>query len=170
MVPQYPRPVGAEPTSVGVYLAVGDSMSIDYYTGVDGGGSASQLARKLRFEFVDLMVDGNTTHGVLADLARARAAADVVTLTAGGNDVLAGDLPGAILGRLRRIAERIEPLGARVIVNTIYDPSDGDDELGRRELGAEPSSADIANRRAKRWTSVDSGLCLASICTAKRLS
>jgi lysophospholipase L1-like esterase len=120
---------------MGVYLAVGDSMSIDYYTGVDGGGAVSQLARKLRFELVDLTVDGNTTDGVLADLARAPAAADVVTLTAGGNDLLRGDLPGAILRRLRQIAARLEPLGARVVVNTIYDPSDGDDEVGRRELG-----------------------------------
>jgi lysophospholipase L1-like esterase len=120
---------------MGVYLAVGDSMSIDDYTGVDGGGAASQLARKLRLELVDLTVDGNTTHSVLADLARAPAAADVVTLTAGGNDLLGGDLPHAILRRLHQIAERIEPLGARVVVNTIYDPSDGDDQLGRRELG-----------------------------------
>ena len=106
------------PYGVGVYLAVGDSMSIDAYTGVDGGGAASQLARKLRLELVDLTADGNTTHGVLADLARAPAAADVVTLTAGGNDLLGGDLPGAILGRLHQIAARLEPLGARVVVNT----------------------------------------------------
>jgi lysophospholipase L1-like esterase len=77
---------------VGVYLAVGDSMSIDAYTGVDGGGAASQLARKLRLELLDLTADGNTTDGVLADLARAPAAAEVVTLTAGGNDLLFGDL------------------------------------------------------------------------------
>jgi lysophospholipase L1-like esterase len=79
---------------VGVYLAVGDSMSIDYYTDVDGGGAASQLARKLGLELLDLTVDGNTTDGVLADLARAPAVADVVTLTAGGNDLLRGELPG----------------------------------------------------------------------------
>jgi lysophospholipase L1-like esterase len=122
-------------TNVGVYFAVGDSMSIDAYTGIEGGGAVSQLARKLRLELVDLTADGNTTHGVLADLARAPAAADVVTLTAGGNDLLCGELPGAILGRLHQIAARFEPLRARVVVNTVYDPSDGDDELGRRELG-----------------------------------
>jgi lysophospholipase L1-like esterase len=118
-----------------VYLALGDSISIDEYTGVRGGGAASQLARKLGLELVDLTQDGNTTPGVLADLARAPAAADVVTLTAGGNDLLGGDLPRAILRRLHQIAERIEPLGARVVVNTIYDPSDGDNDVGRRELG-----------------------------------
>src|SRR5205809_6600961 len=51
-------------------------------------GAPSQLARKLGVELVDLTRNGNTTHGVLADLARAPSAADFVTLTAGGNDLL----------------------------------------------------------------------------------
>ena len=118
-----------------VYVALGDSISIDDYTGVSGGGAPAQLARRLGVELVDLTRDGNTTHGVLADLARAPAAADIVTLTAGGNDLLGGELPRGILRRLDQIAERIEPLGARVILNTVYDPSDGDNEVGRRELG-----------------------------------
>jgi lysophospholipase L1-like esterase len=120
---------------MGLYLALGDSISIDDYTGVPGGGAPSQLARKLGVELVDLTRDGNTTQGVLVDLARTPAAADVVTLTAGGNDLLVGDLPRAILRRLHQIAQRIQPLGARVVVNTIYDPSDGDNDVGRRELG-----------------------------------
>jgi lysophospholipase L1-like esterase len=118
-----------------IYLALGDSISIDDYTGVPGGGARSQLARKLGLELVDLTRDGNTTQGVLADLARAPAAADIITLTAGGNDLLGGDLPRAVLRRLHQIAHRIQPLGARVVLNTIYDPSDSDNEVGRRELG-----------------------------------
>ena len=118
-----------------IYLALGDSISIDDYTGVRGGGAASQLARKLGLNFVDLTRDGNTTRGVIADLAQAPAPADVVTLTAGGNDLLGGDLPRTILHRLHQIAVRIQPLGARVVINTIYDPSDGDNAVGRRELG-----------------------------------
>jgi lysophospholipase L1-like esterase len=117
------------------YLALGDSISIDDYTGVPGGGAPSQLARKLGVELADLTRDGNTTEGVLGDLARAPAAADVVTLSAGGNDLLLGDRPRAILRRLDQIAERIQPLGARVVINTVYDPSDGDNNVGRRELG-----------------------------------
>jgi lysophospholipase L1-like esterase len=120
---------------MGIYLALGDSASIDDYTGVPGGGAASQLARKLGVDLVDLTRDGNTTQGVLADLALAPAAADVVTLTAGGNDLLAGHLPRAILRRLHEIAQRMQPLGACVVVNTIYDPSDGDNDVGRRALG-----------------------------------
>jgi lysophospholipase L1-like esterase len=126
--------VGIVP-SLRVYVALGDSISIDDYTGVRGGGAASQLAGKLGLELVDLTRDGNTTQGVLADLAAAPVAADIVTLTAGGNDLLGGDLPRTILRRLHQIAARIQPLGARVIINTVYDPSDGDNDLGRRELG-----------------------------------
>jgi GDSL-like Lipase/Acylhydrolase family len=73
-----------------IYLALGDSISIDDYTGVSGGGAASQLARELGLDLVDLTRDGNTTHGVIADLTQAPAAADIVTLTAGGNDLLLG--------------------------------------------------------------------------------
>jgi hypothetical protein len=49
--------------------------------------------RKLAVELVDVARDGNTTEGVLGDLARAPAAAHFVTLTAGGNDLLGGADP-----------------------------------------------------------------------------
>ncbi len=130
-----------------LYVALGDSISIDDYTGVAGGGAPSQLARRLGVELLDLTRDGNTTHGVLADLARAPAAADLVTITAGGNDLLGGELPRAILRRLDRIADAIQPLGARVIVNTVYDPSDGDNEVGRRALGLSRLAAIELRRR-----------------------
>jgi lysophospholipase L1-like esterase len=130
-----------------VYVALGDSISIDDYTGVAGGGASSQLARRLQADLVDLTRDGNTTRGVLADLARAPADADVVTLTAGGNDLLGGDSPRQILRRLHEIADKIERLGARVLVNTVYDPSDGDNEVGRRELGLSRLAALELRRR-----------------------
>jgi lysophospholipase L1-like esterase len=138
-----------------VYLALGDSISIDDYTGVAGGGAASQLARMLDIELVDLTRDGNTTRGVLADIARAPSSADVATLTAGGNDLLGGDFPRAILRRLDAIAVQIERLGARVIVNTVYDPSDGDNDVGRRELGLS-RLASIELRR--RLNAVNNGI------------
>jgi hypothetical protein len=53
-------------------------------------------SRKIDLDLLDLTRDGNTTHGVLADLAQAPAAAEVVTLAAGGNDLLRGHLPRAI--------------------------------------------------------------------------
>src|SRR6266487_3706303 len=90
--PRTGRTLRASFLAMAIYLALGDSISIDDYTGVHGGGAASQLARKLGLELVDLTRDGNTTQGVLADLAAAPVAADIVTLTAGGNDLLGGDL------------------------------------------------------------------------------
>jgi hypothetical protein len=155
--------------AMAVYVALGDSISIDDYTGVTGGGAPSQLARRLGAEFVDLTRDGNTTGGVLADLARVPGAADVVTLTAGGNDLLGGSLPRGILRRLEQIVDRIEPLGARVIVNTVYDPSDGDDHVGRRELGLSRVAAlelrrrlNALNRGIRRLTA-DRGFLLADL-------
>jgi acyl-CoA thioesterase-1 len=130
-----------------VYVALGDSISIDDYTGIAGGGAPSQLARSAGFDLVDLTRDGNTTHGVLGDLARAPGGADVVTLTAGGNDLLVGELPRHILRRLDQIGDRIEQLDGRVIVNTVYDPSDGDNEVGRHELGLSRLAALELRRR-----------------------
>ncbi len=130
-----------------VYVALGDSISIDDYTGVVGGGAPTQLARKLDLDLVDLTRDGNTTRGVLEDLRRAPAAAEIVTLTAGGNDLLGGELPRPILRRLGEIADGVERVGARVIINTVYDPSDGDDEVGRRELGLSRLAAFELRRR-----------------------
>src|ERR671935_14234 len=75
------RPPRGIVMAMSIYLALGDSISIDDYTGVRGGGAPSQLARKLGFDLVDLTRDGNTTRGVLADLAGAPPAAEVVTLT-----------------------------------------------------------------------------------------
>jgi lysophospholipase L1-like esterase len=92
---------------------------------------------------------------VLADLDDAPLAAEVVTLTAGGNDLLSGELPHGILRRLHQIAQRIKPLDARVVVNTIYDPSDGDNDVGRRELGLS-RLATIELRR--RLNAVNSGI------------
>ena len=137
-----------------LYLALGDSISIDDYTGVAGGGAPSQLARKAGLDLIDLTRDGNTTEGVLADLAQAPGGADVVTLTAGGNDLLIGQPPDAILRNLEEIAARIKPLDARTVFNTVYDPSDGDDALGR-ELGL--SQLETVELR-RRLTTLNTGI------------
>jgi lysophospholipase L1-like esterase len=100
------------------YLALGDSLPIDKYTGEAGGGAASQLARHLGRdgEFVDLMRDGQVTNAVLRDLARLRRtgslAPDLVTLTIGGNDFLKGVAVDAILANVETIAGELAALGA----------------------------------------------------------
>ena len=123
------------------YVALGDSISIDDYTGVRGGGAASQLARLLdATDFVDLTRDGHVTDGVLADLARVPPEPDVVTLTVGGNDLLMGRPARQIVDNVAAIAERLAPFRAHTILNTVYDPTDGDDELGQRALGLPPET------------------------------
>jgi len=67
------------------YLALGDSMSIDDYTGVTGGGAANQFFRTLGegWEIDDRTLDGCCMGDVPVD-----AAGEVITLTIGGNDLL----------------------------------------------------------------------------------
>ncbi len=67
------------------YLALGDSMSIDDYTGVAAGGAVAQLHHRLPREWnlVDETFDGCTMAGVPTELR-----ADLITLTIGGNDLL----------------------------------------------------------------------------------
>lgn len=146
-----------------IYFALGDSISIDDYTGVAGGGAASQFARLIApAEFHDLTRDGATTAAVLASLDTVTFRPGVVTLTAGGNDLLqmayaVGRQSGAllpatlaqaaspILDNLRRIADRLSAYGCPVILNTIYDPTDGADALADR-LGVPPSWRTIYNQ------------------------
>jgi lysophospholipase L1-like esterase len=128
------------------YLALGDSISIDDYTEVVGGGAARQFARLVgATEVEDWTRDGCTTQGVLEALGQVRGRPDVVTLTAGGNDLLQGFLDvgspagGPVGGwlavaetpaaNLERIAAILAAYRCPVILNTVYDPTDGDDSL-----------------------------------------
>jgi lysophospholipase L1-like esterase len=114
------------------YLALGDSISIDDYTGVEGGGAVSQLAARLGArgaDLQDLTRDGNTTDGVLADLQLVNGRPDLVTLTAGGNDFLKGRVPATIAANVEKIARQLVNFRCTVILNTVYDPTDGDQSL-----------------------------------------
>jgi len=67
------------------YLALGDSMSIDDYTGVQGGGAVSQFFRTLgkNWSLDDHTFDGCQMAGVPRN-----GCGDLITLTIGGNDLL----------------------------------------------------------------------------------
>jgi lysophospholipase L1-like esterase len=74
------------------HLALGDSMSIDLYTGVPGGGAVAQLFRRLQarepgcWRLDDRTCDGCTIEGVARLLPLPPA--DLVTMTVGGNDLV----------------------------------------------------------------------------------
>ena len=122
------------------YLALGDSISIDEYTEVGSGGAASQFSRLVgATQFQDLTRDGRTTAGVLEAWSEITLWPNAVTLTAGGNDFLQGSFQalnsitdwGRVasepLGNLEEVAARLADFACPIIVNTIYDPTDGDD-------------------------------------------
>ena len=155
-------------TGAGGYVALGDSISIDDYSGGPGRGGASLLYANRDEDFPDwrgrdlrstapgtafalLATDGATT-GTLLDRQLPRLAAQperpaLVTLTIGGNDLLGayGDTAAAraVVARvaaaldraLAAIGETLAP-GGRVVVGTVYDPSDGTADAER--LGLPP--------------------------------
>jgi lysophospholipase L1-like esterase len=162
------------------YLALGDSISIDLYPGLDvaereglshpppGLGAASLLFqnddRWPEFEGRDLSTrcpgiahtnltqDGATTRTVLAmQIPRIPEDAEgpaLVTLTAGGNDLLAlldvdprpaeaghsHGVPsiGDVARTLERVVSRVRGLlpDCDLVVGTVYDPTDGSGDLG----------------------------------------
>jgi lysophospholipase L1-like esterase len=151
-----------------VYAALGDSISIDDYAGGPGRGGASLLARNndddfpewsgrdLRSHWPDvplrlLATDGATPwtvlHEQLPRLQSFHSRPSLVTLTAGGNDVLAcfGDTRAALeavrtvtsqLGRVLADLGSMTAADAVVVVGTVYDPSDGTG--GAAQLGLPP--------------------------------
>jgi lysophospholipase L1-like esterase len=163
-----------------VYVALGDSMSIDDYAGGAGRGAASLLHRNRDADFPDWVGRDLATLGYTAQiLARDGAtSADVlhrqlplivrrpalVTITMGGNDLLAayGDATAGeaaiaqvatvgeeVLTRLRAAASE----DCRVVVSTVYDPSDGTGEIATAGLPAWPQG--LALIRTLNTTLVD---------------
>jgi lysophospholipase L1-like esterase len=122
-----------------VYVALGDSISIDLYAGGKGRGGASLLARNRDDDFPDwrghdfattrpelgfrlLATDGATTSSLL-DIQLPRLDASgvvprVVTLTVGGNDVFGAygdtdralELVGVVRARVGRVLERLHAM------------------------------------------------------------
>ncbi len=135
-----------------LYVALGDSMSIDVYAGGLGRGAASLLHRNRDadfpdwtgrdlytrgFEILDLAVDGALTADVLErQLPRLDRPADVVTMTMGGNDLMMtfGDTRSAeaviehVAATGDEILRRLRAVvagDAAIVLTTVYDPSDG---------------------------------------------
>src|SRR3954466_6517287 len=156
------------------YVALGDSISIDEYAGGPGRGGASLhfanrdedfpewRGRELSavqpgLAFFLLAIDGATTRTLLqAQLPRLRALEvrpTLVTLTVGGNDLLAayGDTGAArkvIAGVETAVDSALAELTgvraptARIVLGTVYDPSDGTGDAAR--LGLPPWADAVA--------------------------
>ncbi|MCI0689336.1 MAG: SGNH/GDSL hydrolase family protein, partial [Sporichthyaceae bacterium] len=126
-----------------VYVALGDSMSIDAYAGGPGRGAASLLQRNRDADFPDwagrdlsgkgmraliLASDGATSADVVAEqLPRVASSPALVTLMMGGNDLMTayGDTlaaqaaVAAVVAAGEEIFDRLGALRAsRVVVST----------------------------------------------------
>lgn len=135
-----------------VYLALGDSMSIDVYAGGAGRGAASLLhlnrdadfpawagrdLRSLGYAQRNLSRDGATTAEVLQrQIPQIHDRPDLVTVSMGGNDLMraygdttaAREVIAAVAERADRILDTLRAMaapGAAIVVTTVYDPSDG---------------------------------------------
>jgi lysophospholipase L1-like esterase len=170
--------------TVNLYLALGDSISIDEYplreTGVPGIGAASLFARALRerhpgIAFDDLTADGATTDDVLRwQLPQVRATVDpaIVTITAGGNDLLMNlratrppvRLVEGVLDRLARILDETRRLlpNATILLGTVYDPTDGTNVLDGEQLDREAKWLARVNEGIRALASRD-GVVLADV-------
>lgn len=157
-----------------VYVALGDSISIDQYAGGPGRGGASLLARNLDDDFPewrgrDLASTGDIQFHLLAsDGAMCRTVLDhqlprlaelgvdptIITLTIGGNDLLAayGDTASAqavIAHVADSVHETLEVLqrlmlpAGRVVVGTVYDPSDGTGDSAQLGLPPWPEGVEV---------------------------
>ena len=158
-----------------VYVALGDSISIDDYAGGPGRGGASLLHRNRDDDFPEwrgrdlvhldpearlhlLASDGATTRTLrevqLTRLAGLPQRPTLVSLTIGGNDLLSayGDtatarqvvahVRGQVARALDRITASLAP-GGRVVVGTVYDPSDGTGDAGRLGLPPWPDAVAV---------------------------
>ena len=187
----------SQPGPAPVYVALGDSISIDEYAGGPTRGGASLLFRNRDEDFPEwrgrdlvsrdpgtrfalLATDGATTRTVrdmqLPRLAALGVRPTLVTLTVGGNDLLSayGDTEAAraVIPRvgaavalvLAEVAAVLAP-GGRIVVGTVYDPSDGTSDGARLGLPPWPEGAAAigALNDALRTVAGDSGAAVAEI-------
>ena len=139
------------------YLALGDSITIDSYPAADvarryaGKASTNKLGavsllvrnddrlwpefrgRELRIPVDDLTSDGATTHSLLRQVESVERSEEptLITITAGGNDLLGSSPAKEIFVRLKTAVEKLaeKKPQATIVIGTVYDPSDGTNQL-----------------------------------------
>lgn len=114
-------------TSKQVYLALGDSMSIDDYTGVKGGGAVTQFLASLGPGW---SVDDRTVDGCLMEEVPLDGTGDLITMTIGGNNLLVEQSEIVTDGlvsfatRHRQLLKQIRSANpnALFVVGNVYEP------------------------------------------------
>jgi hypothetical protein len=146
------------------YLALGDSISIDLYPSLDAShereshrrvGAASRFAELLRvyhnrdLTFTNMTADGATIHQILMQATKSTRHSEhgeglLITVTAGGNDISFSAMHGELnTGRICTnwdllVADLLSRFPkATVIVNTLYDPTEGTGTFGGEEVAGQ---------------------------------
>lgn len=127
-------------------------------------------------ELTDLTSDGATTDTLLRQVARIDRsdAPTLVSITAGGNDLLGAigfgggrDPVPEIFGRLRKGIDQIFALRPRalIVVSTVYDPSDGTNQLPgySRKLDREAAWLRDYNDRVRGLAQTDTRIRVADV-------
>src|ERR1035441_6160238 len=117
---------------IGTFVAIGDSFTEGLHDpGPDGGylGWADRVAgalaqRQPGFRYANLAIRGKLLGQVIAEqLPRAiEMAPDLVSLAAGGNDILSGGDVGSLAAAFAPGVARLPAAGCRVVIFTGFDP------------------------------------------------
>jgi len=117
---------------IGSFVAIGDSFTEGLHDPYPGGGYrgwadrvAGVLAqRRPEFRYANLAIRGKLLDQVLAEqLPRAmEMAPDLVSLAAGGNDILRGSDVDVLADQFESGVARLQAAGCRVIIFTGFDP------------------------------------------------
>ena len=119
-------------SGIGAYVAIGDSFTEGLHDpGPDGGylGWADRVAdalsaRRPGFRYANLAIRGKLLGEVVAEqLPRAvELAPDLVSLAAGGNDILRGSDVDALAAEFEPAVAKLQAAGCRVLIFTGFDP------------------------------------------------
>jgi lysophospholipase L1-like esterase len=119
-------------SGIGTFVAIGDSFTEGLHDpGPDGGyrGWADRVAgalaqRQPGFRYANLAIRGKLLGQVIAEqLPRAvELAPDLVSLAAGGNDILSGGDVDALAAAFEPAVARLQAAGCRVLIFTGFDP------------------------------------------------
>jgi lysophospholipase L1-like esterase len=121
-----PRP------GIGSFVAIGDSFTEGLHDPDPGGGyrgwadrvAGAMAQRRSGFQYANLAIRGKLLDQVLAEqLPRAVAMApDLVSLAAGGNDILRGSDVDVLAAQFESGVAKLQAAGCRVIIFTGFDP------------------------------------------------
>jgi lysophospholipase L1-like esterase len=125
-------PGSSVPPGIDAFVAIGDSFTEGLNDPAPGGGfrgwadlvAGTLAARRPGFRYANLAVRGKLLTQVVAEqLPRAvELAPDLVSLAAGGNDILRGDDVDELAATFEPAVAKLQAAGCRVLIFTGFDP------------------------------------------------